>query len=155
MHEATEPQQHKRSAGRRCRQLRDSFIRARPLPLGPGIAFAAIVIGVEALVVYWFRHMGSPMSFRAIFMLGVLLVSAGWDFGLSVATTIVSGLVYFYFHLDHEGTITVDDFVALAVFLPIAFVANVLGRQARLRATESEQRRQEADAAAALAGDRK
>ncbi len=33
----------------------------------------------------------------------------------------------------------------------IAFSANIIGRQARLRATESEERRQQADAAASLA----
>ena len=71
---------------------------------------------------------------------------------VSVTTTLVSGLAYFYFHLDHNGPIVADDFVALFVFLPIALLANVFGRQARRRAIECEERREEADAAAALAG---
>ena len=127
MHDATAIQQRRRPFS----QLLDLLVRARPLPLGAGIAVATMLIGAEALVVYWFHNLGSQMSFRALFMLGVLIVSAGWGFGLSVTTTLVSGIVYFYFHLDHNGPIVADDFVALFVFLPIAFVANVLGRQAR------------------------
>jgi signal transduction histidine kinase len=63
----------------------------------------------------------------------------------------VSALCYFYFHLEHANTVTGDDFFSLVVFLPIALSANILGRQARLRAVEAEQRRREADDAAALA----
>ncbi len=57
----------------------------------------------------------------------------------------------FYFHLEHPRQITGDDFFALFVFLPIALSANILGWQARLRATEAEEGRQEADGAASLA----
>jgi len=127
------------------------LLRAQPLPLGVGIAVATAFIGAEALLVYSLEHLGTAMSFRAIFLLGVLVISAGWGFPLAVATTLVSGLVYFYFHLDHNGPIVADDFIALFVFLPIAFVANILGRQARVRARESEERRQQADESAALA----
>ena len=127
------------------------LVRPEPLPLGVGIAVAAAFIALEAGVVFWLQHLGSAHSFRALFLLGVLVVSAAWGFGLALTTTLVSALVYFYFHLEHTNEITGDDLFSLLVFLPIALSANVLGRQARLRATEAEERRQDADDAAALA----
>ena len=81
----------------------------------------------------------------------MLIVSAGWEFRLALATTFVSGLVYFLFPVARDGPLVPEDFMALLVFFPIALVANVLGRQVRERARESEQRRQETDDAARLA----
>jgi len=127
------------------------LVRPQPLPFGVGITVAAAFIIIETLLVYWLQQMGSDKSFRALFLLGVVVVSAACGFRLAVATTLVSALVYVYFHLDPGGSIVANDFVALFVFLPIAFSANIIGRQARLRATESEERRQQADAAASLA----
>ncbi len=80
-----------------------------------------------------------------------MVVSAGWGIGLALATSLVSGAAYFYFHLGHGGATGADDFIALAVFLPIALVANVLGWLARMRAAEAEDRRREADRSALLA----
>jgi len=127
------------------------LVRPQPLPFGVGITVAAAFIIIETLLVYWLQQMGSDKSFRALFLLGVVVVSAACGFRLAVATTLVSAFVYVYFHLDPGGSIVANDFVALFVFLPIAFSANIIGRQARLRATESEERRQQADAAASLA----
>lgn len=78
----------------------------------------------------------------------------GLGFGLAVATSLASAIVYYYFHIVDSPTLIPDepaDFVSLLVFLPVALSANILGRQARLRAVESEQRRREAEAAASLA----
>jgi signal transduction histidine kinase len=127
------------------------LLRPQPLPLGVGIAVAAAFIGVETVLVAWFQAAGSEKSFRALFLLGVLVVSAGWGFGLALATTLASAAVYFYFHLDHGGPIVAHDFLAVFVFLPIALLANFLGRHAQVRAAESEERRQKADAVACLA----
>ena len=127
------------------------LLRPQPLPLGVGIAVATAFIVVETVLVHWFQEAGSEKSFRALFLLGVLVISAGWRFGLALATTLVSAVVYFYFHLDHGGPIVAHDFLALLVFPPIALLANVLGRQAQVRAAESEERRQKADAVACLA----
>ncbi len=129
----------------------DRLVGAKPLPLSVGVAVATSFIGAEALLVYWFQKMGSEHSFRALFLLGVLVVSAGCGLGLALTTSFVSGLVYFYFHLGHAAPIAADDFISLLVFLPIAFVANVLGWLVRMRAAEAENRRREADVAASLA----
>lgn len=125
--------------------------RTEAPPLSVGIAVAVAFIAVETVLVNWFQHSGSQNSFRALFLLGVLVVSAGWGFGLALTTTLVSTLIYFYFHLNHNGPVLPDDYVAPFVFLPIALLANVLGRQARMRATEAEKRRRQADDSALLA----
>ena len=151
MQDATASQQLESARSSPNRGLLSVLVRPQPLPFGVGIAVAAAFIIIETLLVYWLQQMGSDKSFRALFLLGVVVVSAACGFRLAVATTLVSALVYVYFHLDVGGSIVADDFVALFVFLPIAFSANIIGRQARLRATESEERRQQADAAASLA----
>lgn len=133
-------------------RLRGALLRRRPLSLGVGIAVAATFIIVETVFVAWFQDAGSEKSFRALFLLGVLVISAAWRFELALATTLVSAAIYFYFHLDHDGPIVPHDFLALLVFLPIALLANFLGRQAQMRAAEAEVRREKAAAAAALAG---
>ncbi|OBK70856.1 histidine kinase [Mycobacterium sp. 1274761.0] len=130
------------------------LLRPTPAPLHLGIAVAAAFIALETLLVYWLKQVAPETAYGALFLLGVLVISAGWGFGLSVVTSVLSAVVYFYFHLEQSGSIVVSDardFVAPLVFLPVALAANVLGRQARLRATESEQRRHEADVAASLA----
>jgi signal transduction histidine kinase len=129
-------------------------VRPTTPPLSLGIVVACVFIGGETLLVHRLRQLG-PESYGAIFLLGVLVISAGWGFRLAIATSLASAVVYFYFHMEETLNLVPDrpqDFVALLVFLPIALSANVLGRQARVRAVESEQRRREADVAAALAG---
>ena len=89
-----------------------------------------------------------------LFLVGVLVVSAGWGFRLAVATTLASAAVYVQFHMDTGvGFIPThpQDALAILIFLPVALLANVLAGQARLRAAEVEQRRREADLAADLA----
>jgi signal transduction histidine kinase len=133
----------------RLRSLRSWLLalvlRPTARPLGWGIVVAVAFIVGETLLVLQLKRVAPENAFGAIFLLGVLVVSAGWSFGLALATSLVSALVYLYFHL--EGG---DSFApALFVFLPLALLANVLAGQARLRAAESEQRRREADALAA------
>ncbi|WP_319017960.1 sensor histidine kinase [Mycolicibacterium baixiangningiae] len=131
------------------------ILRPTPAPIAVGIVVAAGFIAVETLLVYWLKQMSSVHAYGALFLLGVLVVSALWGLGLSVATSMASASVYFYFHTEQGGTLVADgfeDFIAVLVFLPVALSANLLGRQARLRATEAEQRRREADVAASLAG---
>jgi len=109
-------------------------------PLRWGIVVALAFIVGESLLVLHLKRMAPGNAFGAIFLLGVLVVSAGWSFGLALATSLASAAVYVYFHLEGGDSIV----PALFVFLPLALLANVLAGQARLRAAESEQRRREA-----------
>lgn len=123
------------------------LLRPSTPPLGLGIAVAALLITVETLLVYQLREIAPQNAFGAVFLLGVLVVSAGWDLRLGVATSVASALVYVYFHMETSGVMLplhVEDAMAILIFLPIALLANLLAGQARVRAAESEQRRREA-----------
>ncbi|HYO01170.1 MAG TPA: ATP-binding protein [Mycobacterium sp.] len=117
------------------------LLRPTARPLGWGIVVAVGFLVAETLIVLYLTRVAPENAFGAIFLLGVLVVSAGWNIGLAIATSIASTLVYLFFHLDGVAA-------ALFVFLPLALLANVLAGQARLRAAEAEQRRREADASA-------
>jgi signal transduction histidine kinase len=120
-------------------------LRPTARPLGWGIVVAVAFIAGETVLVLLLKKIAPENAFGAIFLLGVLVVSAGWSFGLAISTSVASALVYLYFHLEGGDSLA----PALFVFLPLALLANVLAGQARLRAAESEQRRREADALAA------
>jgi len=122
-------------------RLLTMFLRPTARPLGWGVVVATVFIVAETLVVLYLTRVAPENAFGAIFLLGVLVISAGWGFGLAITTSIVSALVYLSFHLDGITA-------AVSVFLPVALLANVLAGQARLRALEAEQRRREAAALA-------
>jgi signal transduction histidine kinase len=126
-------------------------VRPTAPPLWLGILVAATLITAETVLVRRLQAIASGNSFGALFLLGVLAVSAGWGFRLAVATSLASALVYDYFHLETTGAFVpahAQDSVAIIVFLPVALLANILAGQARLRAAESEQRGREAAALA-------
>jgi signal transduction histidine kinase len=117
-------------------------------PLWLGVAVAAGCIAAETLLVFALRRVAPENTFGALFLLGVLVVSAGWGFGLAVMTTMASALAYIYFHLAPEGgfmPVAPQDAIAIVIFLPVALLANALAGQARLRAAEADQRRREAE----------
>jgi signal transduction histidine kinase len=124
------------------------LLRPTARPVGWGIVVAIAFIVAEAIVVHQLKRVAPDNAFGAIFLLGVLVVSAGWGFGLAVATSLASAAVYVYIHLEGSDSTL---FPAIGVFLPVALLANLLAGQARLRAEEAEQRRREADLAATLA----
>jgi PAS domain S-box-containing protein len=145
-------------ADRGRQSLRQRFlalvVRPTAPPLWLGIVVAAALIVGETWLVYRLQQIAPENAFGALFLLGVLVISAGWNFSLAVATTLASAVVYVYFHMDTGATFMPthpEDALAIAIFLPVALLTNVLGAQARLRALESEQRRREADLAAELA----
>ena len=109
-------------------------------PLWPGIIVAAVLILGETVLVELLGRVGPRMIFGAVYLLGVLVISFGWGIGLSVVTTLVSAVVYLEIHLaTGNGLLPADpqNLVAVAVFLPIALLTNVLGAQARQRAAEA------------------
>ena len=99
-----------------------------------------MLIVTETLLVQLLERVGPRMTFGVVYLLGVLVISFGWGLGLAVMTTVASAAVYLETHLGAgDGLLPVDpqNLVALAVFVPIALLANVLGAQARLRAAEA------------------
>src|SRR5689334_16032927 len=129
-------------------------VRPTAPPVWLGMLVAAAFITAETLLVNQLHRIAPSNAFGALFLLGVLVVSAGWGLRLAVATSLVSATVYVYFHMETMGTLIPrhpQDVVSILIFLPVALLANALAGQARLRAAESEQRRREADLAADLA----
>jgi signal transduction histidine kinase len=123
-------------------------LRPTAPPLMAGVATAALLIAAEVVLVHLLKQVAPENAFGAVFLLGVLVVSASWGFGLALATSLASTLAYVWFHvMEGSGSLA----PAGLLFLTVALLSNVLVGQARLRALEADQRRREADLAADLA----
>jgi signal transduction histidine kinase len=129
------------AAARRWQSISQLSVRSRPPrpcalsavlgtsrpPLWLGIVVAGALLIVEASVVDLLTHTAAHGTFGLVFLLGVLVISAGWGMGLAVVMTLASAAGYAYFHVGyfHVGV-----------------------GQVRLRALEAEQRRHETSRAA-------
>jgi len=125
------------------------LLRPTAPPLALGLVVAALLIAAESLVVYLLKQVAPGNLFGVVFLLGVLVVSTGWGFGLGVMTSLASAVVYVYFHhLQTGGSFFptgAQSWVAVSVFLVVALSANTLAGVARLRAAEADQRRREVE----------
>ncbi|AGB23894.1 histidine kinase,GAF domain-containing protein [Mycobacterium sp. JS623] len=126
----------------RVRGLRPLSIRLwaqHSPPLWQGIVIAVVLIVAETWLVYVLERVGPRMIFGVLYLLGVLVISFGWGIGLGVLTTVVSAAVYLEVHLRGSGLLpaTPQNLLAVAVFVPVALLANVLGANARARAAEA------------------
>src|SRR4029077_6085712 len=152
------------AAARRWQSISQLSVRSRPPrpcalsavvgtsrpPLWLGIVVAGALLIVEASVVDLLTHPAAHGTFGLVFLLGVLVISAGWGMGLAVVMTLASAAVYVYFHVGASGGLlaaNVAEVVAIAVFVPIAALAAALVGQVRSRALEAEERRHEANRA--------
>ncbi len=126
-------------------RLLAQVVRPTARPLGVGIVVAIVFLVAEVAAVHALKQVAPENAFGALLLLGVLVISAGWDVGLAVATSLASAVVYAYLHLEGRDSLA----PALAVFLTLALLTNVLVGQARLRAAEAEERRRHADRLAA------
>ena len=109
-------------------------------PLWLGIIVASVLIVTETMLVELLGHLGPRMIYGAVYLVGVLMISFGWGIGLSLATTLFSAAVYLEIHLAAgNGLLPANpqNLIAVAVFVPTALLANVLGAQARSRAAEA------------------
>ncbi|WP_449289782.1 ATP-binding protein [Nocardia jiangsuensis] len=125
-------------------------LRPTAPPLRWGVLTAMVLIAAEFGIVHLLKQVFPENAFGAVFLFGVLVVSAGWDFRLAVATSVASAGAYTWFHAveSSEGRTFVP---AVVVFLVLALLTNLLVGQSRSRALDSDQRRREADLSAALA----
>jgi signal transduction histidine kinase len=121
---------------------------ARSLTLG--LVVAATLIVAETLLMYVLKQVAPGMAFGVIYLMGVLVISAGWGFGLAAMTSVASALAFDYFRQGRTGILSIEpqDVVAITVFLVVALAANTLAGLARARTVEADQRRREADVAA-------
>jgi signal transduction histidine kinase len=128
-------------------RLLSRLLRPTARSLTVGIVVAATLIGAETLLVYLLEQVAPGMAFGVVYLLGVLVISTGWGFGLAVTTSVASALAFDYFHVQ-PGSVVPDsaaDVVAITMFVMVALAANTLAGVARARAAEADQRRREAD----------
>jgi signal transduction histidine kinase len=129
-------------------RLTSWLVRPNAPPRWLGLLVAVFFIVGETVLVRLLMVVAPGNTFGAVYLLGVLVVSAQWDFGLSAFTTLASTLAYTYVHFENEGSYHPTEFagwIAVLIFLPIALLTNVLAGQARLRTAEADQRRREAE----------
>jgi signal transduction histidine kinase len=120
-------------------------------PLALGVVVAASLIAAETLLVYLLKQVAPHSVFGVLYLIGVLVVSTGWGFGLATATSVASALAFNYFRVQPgQGIIPTEaeDAVAIVIFLVVALLANTLAYLVRSRAAEADQRRRESDLAA-------
>jgi two-component system sensor histidine kinase KdpD len=124
----------------------------KPPSLALGALVAVIAVAASTAIVYPLKEIAAPDSLGIVYIPGVLLVSIVWGLRLGLATAVVSGLAYNFFHLPPLGRFDVradHDLVGLFIFILVAIASGTLANLARARAAESERRRQEADRALA------
>ncbi|MGZ4583635.1 MAG: ATP-binding protein [Mycobacterium sp.] len=99
-----------------------------------------MLISAETILVRLLTFVAPHHTLGALYLLGALVISSGWDMGLAVMMTVASAAVYLEIHLDGDGgwfPTHPAQLVPLAVFLPIGLLTNVLAGGARLRAAEA------------------
>ncbi|MCJ0904296.1 PAS domain S-box protein [Rhodococcus sp. ARC_M6] len=134
-------------------RLLSSLMRPTAPRLLLGISVAATFILVESLLVVVLRQLAPGEAFGAIYLVGVLVVSIVWGFGLAVVTSVASAFAFDYFRdwPPDFAPAGAHNWIAVAAFLAVALLTNTLASLARSRADEADQRRQEADLGAELA----
>jgi PAS domain S-box-containing protein len=101
-----------------------------------GIAVAASFIVVETLLVCSLNVVtGTTGRFGTLYLLGVLVVSAVWGYGLSAAMSVASAIAFTSFRnwpAAHFAPFAPDNWIVIGVFLVLALVANALAGLARV-----------------------
>lgn len=131
-----------------------STLRPNRPSVALGVTVAILAVAVVTLLVYPLRQVAPAVSLGVVYLLPVLAVAAyaGRTFG--IATAVGSAFAFNFFHVEPVGRLTIangQDWVALAIYVITAVVLGTLADVARVRASDAEERRREADLAAELA----
>ena len=126
--------------------LASLVLRPTAARLGPGLLVAASLIGAESLVVLLLKHVAPGKLFGVIFLIGVLVVSKRWGWGLAAITAVTGGLAFDYLGNWPRELMPVraENWAAIAILLVVALVANTLASLARVCSAKGDQRRREA-----------
>jgi signal transduction histidine kinase len=126
------------------------LLRPKTPSLALGLVVAASLIVAESVLVNLLKQVAPANLFGVVYLLGVLVVSTRWGFGLATLMSVGSAIGFDYLRMPPGGIFPTgaQDAVAFVVFLLVALSANTLAGLARTRAAEADQRRREADAAA-------
>ena len=124
--------------GPRILRLRVLALVSRPRApsLMLGIAVAAAFIVVETLIVYSLNvATNSTGRFGTLYLVGVLVVSTVWGFGLAATMSVASAIAFAYFRQWPTADFAVaesQNWMVIGVFLVVALVANALAGVARV-----------------------
>ena len=130
-------------------------MRTRAEPLLGIVASAAAVAAVSA-VVYVLKPHVPVLSLGALYVLAVLPVAILWGTALAAAVAVASMLVFNWLFLPPYHSFNLQEsqnWLALGIYLAIAFTVSALAARARTRREDAEQRRVEAHALAEAALD--
>jgi hypothetical protein len=81
------------------------LLRPTAPPLALGVVVAAFLIVAETVLVYLLTQVAPGMAFGVVYLIGVLVVSTGWGFGLAAMTSVASALAFDYFHVRSAGSL--------------------------------------------------
>ncbi len=130
------------------------LLASEPPPRKAGAITAVAAVALCTLIVYPLAHVAPVVSLSVVYLPAVLVVSVTWGAWLGVATGVLSAAAFNFFHLPPVGRFTLqnsDNWVALAAFLVVAFLASSVAEVTRARTRDAEERRREADLAAEMA----
>jgi two-component system sensor histidine kinase KdpD len=133
---------------------REPLLRQIRPPLAAGVAVAILGLALATGLIFALRQVAPVLSLGVVYLLVVLAVSTWWGLRLGLVTALASALAYNFFHIPPTGRFTIassQHWVALIAFFAVAAAASAVADLARQRATEAEQRREEADLVAAAA----
>src|SRR6478736_1703663 len=109
------------------------------------VLLALAVVAAVTLVLYPISEIDPGVSSGVLYVLGVLIVTAGRGLRLGLATAVASALALDYFHTDPTGEFvtgkSAGDIVAIFSVTLTAVVGALIADVARKRAVESEERR--------------
>jgi signal transduction histidine kinase len=126
------------------------LLRPTAPSLARGLAVAVSLIVAESVLVDLLKQVAPANLFSVVYLLGVVVISTGWGFGLATLTSVASAVAFDYLSMSPGSIVPTEaqDAVAIVVFLVVALSVNTLAGLARTRAAEADQRREEADLAA-------
>jgi signal transduction histidine kinase len=116
------------------------LLRPTRPPVWLGLVVAASFIVGESVAVLLLKQVAPGNAFGVVFLVGVLVVSAVWGFGLAAATSVASAVTFDYFRngpADFSLT-RAENLTVIGIFLAVAMVANSLAYLARTRAIDAE-----------------
>jgi PAS domain S-box-containing protein len=122
------------------RSIRLRLLQLLSRPSAPSVALGVMVgasfIVVETLVVCLLNEAtGTIGRFGTLYLLGILVVSTVWGFGLSATMSVSSAVAFAYFRnwpTTHFAPFDPQNAVIIAVFLIVALLANTLAGLARV-----------------------
>lgn len=119
-----------------------------------GVAAVIVSVGLVTALIYPIKSVAPAVSTGVFYLLAVMLVSTIWGIRLGLVTALLSAVAFNFFHIPPTGQLSIgksENWVALAMFIITALVVSTISELARWRALQAEQRRREAELAAALA----